>query len=89
MKDEIIQWVDCQAGNWDTYPTKRGQYLLKYKDGDLSFYMISYFHPKGSEHPGFYFDDNCKMEAEIESKWGFKPYQWAFLPNLLRENGEY
>lgn len=88
-KDKSIEWQDCIPGDWDTYPKSRGQYLIRYLDGDFEYYMITYFHTKDEENPGFYFDADCSKESEIENKWGYKPIAWVYLPNPWRENGLY
>ena len=82
------------AGDYSTYPKERGQYLLKYKLDGINYYMIAFFWPKGdpmSNWPnepdpdkfGFFYDENCEKEANIETQWHFQPYAYCYLPEII------
>ena len=93
----MLDFNTMTAGKYETYPKESGQYLIKYKQDDISYYMIAYFWAKGDplnnwpDEPipgkfGFFYDENCKEEANIEGPtWNFKPYAYIKLPDIVKE----
>jgi hypothetical protein len=92
----MINFTNMRAGDISTYPKETGQYLIKYHYNDNSYFMIAYFwvdgddwlKPKNEKRVGFYYDENCEKEANIETQWGYKPYAYYKLPNILSEKPE-
>ena len=78
-----------KAGEASTYPKKQGEYLIKYMECEIPYYMIAYFWPEGSVNTkgesvfGFFYDADCSKEANIETQWGYKPFAYCYLPNMI------
>lgn len=91
-----MEFTEMEAGNFDTYPTESGQYLIKYHLDSMNYYMIAYYWAKGDEMNcwpdkpdpdkfGFFYDENCEKAANIEGpKWNFKPYAYMKLPDIIK-----
>lgn len=91
-----MNFIKMTAGNYETYPKKSGQYLIKYHQGSMNYYMIAYFWAKGDkmnnwpdeEDPdkfGFFYDENCEKEANIEGpNWNLVPYEYIMLPDIIK-----
>lgn len=86
-----ILFTEMTAGDYNTYPNSSGQYLIKYIYNNLCYYMICYFWNNkvdiltGKTLFGFYLDETCEADMNIEKEWGYIPYAYYKLPNITNE----
>ena len=87
----VLEFNNYDMTDPDTYPSQEGKYLLRYfhtdpKENHLPNYEILWWK---KDFKGFYFDQNCVKENNVEKAFNYRVFGWAFLPNMCNSFGNY
>jgi hypothetical protein len=81
IKQSGIKFTYYDFEDESTFPKKDCQYLILYDYDGFCFYMIAFYK---SEYNGFFFDEDCKKEADIKEN-GYKTFAYKELKDLIRD----